>query len=113
MGFHHVYDNADINESKWMIEEIQEHLRSITTHARQSTIRNRLRAQRRRHQEENVSDDESVDSGYSDSDEESDEESNQQKEPAVREGADTHDSKYVQTGANSSIINIKGDAHFN
>jgi hypothetical protein len=70
MGFHCIYDNADIRECKWMIAEIQDYLKWIIDEARIRTYRNNKRRIRREAHETDVSDDESIDSGYNESEEE-------------------------------------------
>jgi len=64
MGFHHLWDNADIAQSRWLIEEIQRHLNFLIEEERAANERNRNRRHRRRNNEPNVSDDEDVESEF-------------------------------------------------
>lgn len=64
MGFHHLWDNADIHQSRWLIEEIQNHLNFLIEEERAANARNRNRRHRRRNNEPDVSDDEDVESEF-------------------------------------------------
>ena len=51
MGFHHVYDNANIKETICMINELEEHLQSLINDACEKRKNNKNRQKRRKIQE--------------------------------------------------------------
>lgn len=61
MGFHHVYDNANVKQCRWMISEIEDHIDNLLESARDLRRRNASRKRRRRANpnDETISEDES------------------------------------------------------
>lgn len=68
MGFHHVYDDAGVRECRWMINEIEEHMRYLINEKDNMYRRNKLRKERRERKSmnpentEEISDDEIISS---------------------------------------------------
>ncbi len=58
MGFHHVYDNANISECRWMISEIENHMQELINRVHRIRARNKEKRKARLAKEE-VSSDES------------------------------------------------------
>lgn len=109
MGFHHVYDNANIAECKWMISEIETHIRFLEADARDILRRNARRARRRRKDPNaEVSDDEPENS---DCEEVSSQSSGEDAEDEDEdEGMDENADKDGDMGENDGMGMNKDDA---